>query len=168
MDFVFDNCTNGQKLKVLTLVDECTREAIALDVAGSIRAGRVVGVLERAVARLGAPRALRMDNGPEFLAKVLEDWAEANGVELAHIEPGKPWQNGLNESFNGRLRDECLQMEWFRSRFEARVIIEGFRRHYNTERPHSSLGYLTPQEARELYLSGNSLNPNQEPAAVSH
>jgi len=111
MDFVFDNGTNGQKLKVLTLVDECTREAIALDVAGSIRAGRVAGVLERAVARLGAPRALRMDNGPEFLAKVLENWAEANGVELAHIEPGKRWQNCPNENFNGRLRDECLQVE---------------------------------------------------------
>lgn len=145
-DFVFDACANGQQLKCLTVVDEFSRESLAIDVAGSIRSGRVIEVLSQLISLRGAPCFLRSDNGPEFVSRALLRWAGQNGIDMAIIEPGKPWQNGLNESFNGKFRDECLAVEWFRSRAEAKVIIEGWRLHYNGVRPHSSLGYLTPNE----------------------
>jgi putative transposase len=145
-DFVFDACANGQKLKCLTIVDEYTRECLAIDVAGSIRTGRVIDVLTQLISRRGAPQVLRSDNGPEFVSKAILRWSLANGLDTALIDPGKPWQNGTNESFNGKFRDECLGMEWFRSRAEARVMIETWRRHYNEVRPHSSLRKLTPAE----------------------
>ena len=145
-DFVFDHCANGQRLKCLTVIDEWTREALAIDVAGGIRSGRVIDVLARLVSVHGAPRFLRSDNGPEFVATAVLRWLTDEGIETAHIAPGKPWQNGTDESFNGRLRDECLSMEWFRNRVEAATVIEQWRRHYNQVRPHSSLGYLTPSE----------------------
>jgi putative transposase len=148
-DFVFDACANGQKLKCLTIVDEWTREALAVDVAGSIRSGRVIEVLARLVSLHGAPRHLRSDNGPEFVATAVLRWLTAEGIDTAHIAPGKPWQNGTDESFNGRLRDECLNMEWFRTRAEAMAVIETWRRHYNEVRPHSSLAYLTPHEFKK-------------------
>ena len=150
-DFVFDACANGQQLKCLTVVDEYTRECLAIDVAGSIRPHRVIDVLARLISVHGAPRYLRSDSGPEFVSRAILQWLVEEGIHTAVIEPGKPWQNGTNESFNGKFRDECLSMEWFRSRAEARVIIETFRRHYNAVRPHSSLGQLTPNELkREL------------------
>ena len=152
-DFVFDACANGQQLKCLTVVDEWTRECLAIDVGGSIRSGRVIEALSRLVSERGAPRHLRSDNGPEFVAKAVLRWLLAANIECAHIDPGKPWQNGTDESFNGKFRDECLGLEWFRSRAEAKVIIESWRRHYNEERPHSSLSYLTPSEFREQHLS---------------
>src|SRR6476620_1410566 len=98
------------------------------------------------VSARGAPRFLRSDNGPEFVSKALLSWIVAQGIGMALIEPGKPWQNGVAESFNGKFRDECLSLEWFRSRAEAKVLIEQWRRHFNEVRPHSSLGYLTPNE----------------------
>lgn len=153
-DFVFDACANGQPLKMLTVVDEYTRECLAIDVAANIRSERVIGVLGRLMTVHGAPRFLRSDNGPEFVAQALVDWLKSEGVETAHTAPGKPWQNGLNESFNGKLRDECLDMEWFPNRREAVVIIEGYRVKYNEERPHSSLGYLTPMEFKKLVEEG--------------
>jgi putative transposase len=104
--------------------------------------------LSRLVSARGAPRYLRSDNGPEFVSGAILRWTIAEGIETTHIAPGKPWQNGTDESFNGRLRDECLTVEWFRSRREAAAIIEGWRQHYNEVRPHSSLGYLTPNEFR--------------------
>jgi putative transposase len=103
-------------------------------------------VLSRLVSARGAPRFLRSDNGPEFVSKALLSWIVAQGIGTALIEPGKPWQNGVAESFNGKFRDECLSLEWFRSRAEAKVLIEEWRRHFNEVRPHSSLGYLTPNE----------------------
>lgn len=145
-DFVHDACANGQKLKCLTVVDEWTHEALAIEVAGSIRSGRVIDVLARLVSVHGAPRYLRSDNGPEFVATAVLRWLTEVGIDTAYIAPGKPWQNGTGESFNGRLRDECLDMEWFRSRAEAAVVIETWRKHFNEVRPHSSLGYLTPIE----------------------
>lgn len=145
-DFVYDACANGQTLKCLTVVDEYTRECLAIDVASSIRAARVIEVLSRLVSLHGAPRYLRSDNGPEFVSAQLLQWAVSEKLETVLIEPGKPWQNGTNESFNGKFRDECLSMEWFRSRMEARVIIEDWRCHYNEIRPHSSLNYLTPKQ----------------------
>jgi putative transposase len=148
-DFVFDACANGQKLKCLTIVDEWTRESLAIDVGGSIRSARVIEVLAQLVSVRGAPRYLRSDNGPEFVATAVLQWVTAEGIETAHIAPGKPWQNGTDESFNGRFRDECLNMEYLRNRTEAVVVIETWRRHYNDVRPHSSLGYLTPNEFKK-------------------
>jgi len=145
-DFVFDHCANGQQLKCLTVTDEFTKEGLAIDVDGRIRSPRVIEVLSCLVSERGAPMFLRSDNGPEFVSKALLSWIVAQGIGTALIEPGKPWQKGVTESFNGKFRDECLSLEWFRSRAEAKVIIEAWRRHYNNVRPHSSLGYLTPTE----------------------
>src|SRR3984893_10929012 len=145
-DFVFDHCANGQQLKCLTVTDEFTKEGLAIEVDGRIRSTRVIEVLSRLVSARGAPRFLRSDNGPEFVSKALLSWIVAQGIGTALIEPGKPWQNGVAESFNGKFRDECLSLEWFRSRAEAKVLIEEWRRHFNEVRPHSSLGYLKPNE----------------------
>jgi putative transposase len=145
-DFVFDRCANGQQLKCLTVTDEFTKEGLAIDVDGRIRSPRVIEVLARLISERGAPAFLRSDNGPEFVSKAILSWLVAQGISTALIEPGKPWQNGVTESFNGKFRDECLSLEWFRSRTEAKIIIETWRRHYNEVRPHSSLGYLTPNE----------------------
>jgi putative transposase len=155
-DFVYDACANGQQIKCLTVVDEYTRECLAIDVAGSIRSGRVIEVLSRLISERGAPLSLRSDNGPEFVSKALLKWAARESLDLALIEPGKPWQNGLNESFNGKFRDECLSMEWFRCRAEARVVIEEWRRHYNSVRPHSSLNNMTPEHLCRQY--GKNMN----------
>lgn len=149
LDFVFDACANGQQLKCLAVVDEWTRECLAIDVAGSIRSGRVVEVLSKLVSIHGAPRHLRSDNGPEFVATAIIKWAVELGIDTAHIAPGKPWENGTEESFNGKFRDECLSLEWFRSRAEAIAVIELWRQHYNQVRPHSSLSYKTPHEFKQ-------------------
>ena len=143
-DFVFNRCANGQQLKCLTVTDEFTKQGLAIDVDGRIRSPRVIDVLSRLVSERGAPARLRSDDGPEFVSKALLSWVVAKGINTALIEPGKPWQNGVAETFNGKFRDECLSLEWFRSRAEAKVIIETWRQHYNEVRPHSSLGYLTP------------------------
>jgi putative transposase len=153
-DFLFDHCANGQQLKCLTVTDEFTKEGPAIDVDGRIRSPRVIEVLSRLVNARGAPTFLRSDNGPEFVSKALLCWIAAQGIGTALIEPGKPWQNGVAESFNGKFRDECLSLEWFRSRAEAKLIIEAWRRHYNEVRPHSSLDYLTPNEF--VALQGNA------------
>jgi len=145
-DFVFDACANGQQLKCLTVTDEFTKEGLAIDADGRIRSPRVIEVLAKLVSERGAPKFLRSDNGPEFVSHALLHWIVAEGIGTALIEPGKPWQNGVSESFNGKFRDECLSLEWFRSQAEAKVLIEQWRRHYNEVRPHSSLGYLTPNE----------------------
>jgi len=147
-DFVYDACANGQQLKCLTVVDEFTRECLAIDVAGSIRSHRVIEVLSKLISIHGAPRYMRSDNGPEFVSSALLKWVMDEKIESVLIEPGKPWQNGTNESFNGKFRDECLAMEWFRNRLEAKVVIEDWKEHYNEVRPHSSLGYQTPSEFR--------------------
>lgn len=143
-DFVFDACANGQQLKCLTVIDEWTRESLAIDVQGSIRSGRVIEVLTQLISLHGAPLHLRSDNGPEFVSRAVLKWLHGAGINTALSDPGKPWQNGSDESFNGKFRDECLSMEWFRTRAEAKVVIEQWRRHYNVDRPHSSLDYLAP------------------------
>ena len=156
IDFVFDACADGRQIKCLTIIDEWTRECLAIDVAGGIRSGRVVEVLSRLVSVHGAPRHLRSDNGPEFVSNAILKWAVSEGIETSLIDPGKPWQNGMDESFNGRFRNECLGMEWFRSRAEAAAIIATWRTHYNDVRPHSSLGYLTPREFKRKYTDSES------------
>ena len=138
-DFVFDACANGQQVKCLTVVDEFTHECLAIDVAGGIRSARVIKVLRRLISLHGAPAILRSDNGPEFVSTAILKWLLDNRIGTALNDPGKPWQNGTNESFNGKLRDECLNVEWFRNRREAKIIIETWRRHYNAVRPHMSL-----------------------------
>ena len=148
-DFVFDACANGQQLKCLTIVDEFSRECLAIDAAGSIRSGRVIEVLSKLVSVHGAPKYLRSDNGPEFVSRAILRWLTGAQINTAHIDPGKPWQNGSNESFNGKFRDECLSMEWFTNRMDAKIFIENWRRHYNEVRPHSSLGNLTPSEFKQ-------------------
>ena len=145
-DFVFDTCADGRTLKCLTVIDEFTRECLAIDVAGGIRSARVIEVLTRLVSVHGAPRYMRSDNGPEFVARAILRWLQTAQIETAFIDPGKPWQNGADESFNGKFRNEHLSLQWFRNRLDAKVGIEQWRRHYNEVRPHSSLGYRTPLE----------------------
>lgn len=145
-DFIHDRCANGQKLKCLTVVDEYTRECLAIEVSDSIRSKDVIATLGKLMSIHGMPRYMRSDNGPEFVSDALVTWAKLDGIDVAFIEPGKPWQNGKNESFNGKFRDECLSAEWFRNRMEAKVVIEDWRNHYNQVRPHSSLNYCTPIE----------------------
>jgi putative transposase len=153
-DFVFDHAANAQTIKCLTVVDEGTHECLAIDVAGAIRSHRVIEVLSRLVAERGAPKVLRSDNGPEFVARALLSWIASQGIRTHLIDPGKPWQNGTCESFNGKFRDECLSVEWFRSRDEARVLIAQWRRHYNEDRPHSSIGNMTPAQYAAKLAAG--------------
>jgi len=163
IDFVFDACANGQQLKCMTVVDEWTRECLAIHVAGGIRSKKVIEVLAQLVSVRGAPRHLRSDNGPEFVSHALLRWVLDEGIETALIDPGKPWQNGIDESFNGRFRDECLSMEYFRCRAEAVTVIETWRRHYNGVRPHSSLGYLTPSEFAQKKLDSTRVGAGATP-----
>jgi len=154
-DFVYDACANGQQLKCLTVIDEYTRECLAIDVCGSIRSARVIDLLSRLVSTHGAPRYLRSDNGPEFVSTAVLRWLTQASIDTAHIDPGKPWQNGSNESFNGKFRDECLSMQWFKNRVDAKILIENFRREYNEIRPHSSLGQLTPIQFKQTLSTTN-------------
>jgi len=143
-DFVEDALADGTRLRILTVMDECTREGLALDVALTTSAERVIGVLRVLVAQHGAPAYLRSDNGAEFVATAVQTWLAQCGVQTLYIEPGKPWQNGKEERFNGTVRDECLNLHSFASVAEASVRLSTFRHQYNSERPHSQLGYLTP------------------------
>jgi putative transposase len=145
-DFIHDAAANGRRFKCLTIVDEYTRECLAITVERSLPARRVLAVLGQLVARYGPPQYLRSDNGPEFIAHRVRRWLVQTGITTAYIDPGKPWQNGVGESFHSRFRDECLDREWFHTPQEARVLIEQYRRQYNEARPHSSLGYHTPAE----------------------
>lgn len=150
-DFMHDACASGRKLKLLTVTDEFTRESICVETRTSIKSRAVVEVLERLIKERGTPAYLRSDNGPELVARQVRTWLKVKGVTTLYIEPGSPWQNAKAESFNGRLRDECLNMEWFRNLREAQVVIESWRCFYNEERPHSSLRYKTPTEFRREY-----------------
>ena len=143
-DFTLDRCANGQALKSLSIVDEWTRECLAIEVGSSITATRVILVLERLFAQYGAPQVLRSDNGPEFIARALKIWTLLHHSDTATIDPGKPWQNGSIESFHATFRRECLDAELFAHLREAKIVIEQWRWEYNTQRPHSSLRYRTP------------------------
>ena len=145
LDYQYDTTTDGHILKLLNVVDEHTREALAIEVERRIDADQTISVLERIVSGRGkAPELLRMDNGPELTANALRDWCRFGGTGTSYIEPGSPWQNPFVESFNSRLRDEQLSVEAFDSLLEAKVVIEEWRNTYNTLRPHSSLGWKTP------------------------
>jgi transposase InsO family protein len=145
-DFVFDRDGAGRRLKLLTMMDEFTREGLAIRVGRSFKAAQVKEVLRQVGTKRGYPQFLRSDNGSEFIAGIIKEFLVENQIQAAYIEPGSPWQNGKGESFNGKFRDECLRMEIFGNWREAEVIAEQWRKFYNTERPHSSLSYQTPQE----------------------
>lgn len=146
MDFVHDSTSRGRKLRMFNVVDDCTRRSLRIQVDTSLSAERITRILDQLIELYGKPEILLMDNGPEFTSKILDEWAHKNGIALQFIEPGKPMQNGYVESFNGTLRNECLNEHWFENLSEAQRIIENWRIHYNTIRPHSSLNYLTPDE----------------------
>ncbi len=146
MDFLQDTLANGRKMRILTVEDLYTREALAVEVDHSLGGMRVMRVLERLREQGRQPEWIISDNGGEFTSRVVDQWAYEHGVRLAYIEPGKPQQNGYQESFHGKLRDECLNEHWFTSLANAREKIDAWRVDYNTVRPHSSLGYQTPEE----------------------
>jgi putative transposase len=146
MDFMSDALYDGQKIKLLTIVDNFTRESLAIEVAWRLGGHGVVAVLMDVAKKKGLPKSIRIDNGPEFTSKVLDQWAYLNGVELDFIRPGKPTDNALIEAFNGRFREECLNESWFLSLEDAREKVEEWRQHYNRERPHGSLGNISPVE----------------------
>ena len=151
MDFVSDCISSGRVIRMLTLVDDYTRECLAIEVDTSLGGQRVCRVLGGVVGERGLPEAIVLDNGPEFRGRALAAWSEERGVRLEFIQPGKPVQNAHIESFNGRLRDECLNASWFTSLSDAQRKIEAWQRDYNGERPHSSLGYLAPAEFAARY-----------------
>jgi len=146
MDFVADGLIGGRKLRCLTIVDDYSRECVALEVDSSINGRRVAAVLDRLSEVRGLPLSITVDHGPEFEGQVLDAWAYEHGVQLNFIRPGKPVENAYIESFNGRFRDECLNEHWFLTMAQARRVIESWRIEYNTERPHSSLKDLTPEQ----------------------
>ena len=150
MDFVSDSTVTGRRFRALTIVDDYSRECPAIEVDTSLGGARVVGVLERLAETRGLPEVITVDNGPEFAGKVIDEWAYRMGVKLSFIRPGKPVENAFAESFNGRLRDECLNTNWFMSVRHAREIIESWRQDYNeVRRPHSSLEGRSPREYTE-------------------
>lgn len=153
MDFVMDRLENGRRLKALTIVDDFTKESVEIALDHGMGSHYVVRVLDQVIRFRGKPAAIRTDQGPEFTASALDQWAYRNGVTLKLIQPGKPMQNGYVESFNGKFRDECLNEHWFSTLAEARTIVASWRRDYNENRPHSSIDYLTPAQYGALHRS---------------
>ena len=163
MDFVFDRTAEGRVIKCLTVVDDATHEAVAIVPERAIGGHALTRILDRLAVERGLPQAIRTDNGKEFCGRAMLNWAHARGVRLFLIEPGKPNQNAYIESFNGRLRDECLNEHWFVSLAHARVVIEAWRREYNEERPKKSLGGLTPSAyAKQLAGKSATLIPDSK------
>lgn len=169
MDFMSDSLCDGRRFRVLTMVDDFTRECVAIEVDSGITGERVIRTLEWLKETRGLPGMLVTDNGPEFTSKAMLAWSKPAGVKLHFIDPGRPVQNAFIESFNGKLRDECLNLHWFVSLEEARRIIKLWRIDYNTTRPHSSLGYMTPEAFRlsfEKKLENDKINRELSLAVV--
>ncbi len=159
-----DSAESGRKFRALSVVDPYTRECLALEVDTSMGSRRVTRVLERVMSERGKPLTLRCDNGPEFTARHFLGWCGERKIELVHIEPGKPVQNAHVESFHGKLRDECLNASWFQNLWDARRKIAAWRKEYNEERPHSSLGYVAPCEfARRMAALQSPTAPSAPP-----
>jgi putative transposase len=146
MDFIVDGLANGRMIRILSVVDAFTRECLVLAADTSLGSGRVTRELDRLIEHRGVPESVRSDNGPEFTSRRMLGWAEERKINLIHIQPGRPMQNGHVESFHGRLRDECLNANWFRTLNDVRRTLDNWRQEYNCERPHSSLAYRTPAE----------------------
>jgi len=161
-DFISDATTRGGALRMLTILDEYTRECHVLRADRALKSGDVLEWMGRAIAEHGAPAYLGSDNGPEFIAREVQRWLAANHIKTIYIDPGSPWQNGFVESFHGRLRDECLNREQIWTLTEARVVIEDFRREYNHHRPHSKLGYLSPKR----FAATTHRAPSSAPVAL--
>jgi len=166
IDYQFDETADWRRLKLTNIVDEFTREALAICVNRSSTADDLISAIERLVAERGAPACLRMDNGPELTAWALRDWCRLSGTRTLYIEPGSPWENAYVESFNGRARDELLNIEEFGSLREARIVVEAWRIEYNTWRPHSSLGGLTPVEFATRWVSEHEISGTQDTTPV--
>jgi putative transposase len=157
MDFVSDKFADGRSFRILTVIDQFTRECVALEADRAMTGAKVAETLERSRQERGSlPESITVDNGSEFSGRVLEAWAMAHRVQLCFIRPGRPVENGFIESFNGRLRDECLNIEWFSSLDDARAKLAKFREHYNHQRPHSSLGDRAPAVFAELCKSNEA------------
>ena len=150
IDFATDALASQRHLRILSIVDVFTRECLALETDTSLGSVRIIRALEQIIAERGVPERIRTDNGPEFTSRCFIAWCLDRRIELVHSRPGKPTENAHVESFHGRLREECLVVSWFRNLFDARRQIDAWREHYNTERPHSSLGYRTPEEFAAL------------------
>lgn len=154
IDFIHDKTVDGRRFRVFTVVDDCTREAIVCLPERSFSGHRIIRELEQIIEiRKEKPLSLVMDNGPEFTSRAFLGWAQLNDIKLDFIQPGKPTQNAFVESFNGRFRDECLNMNWFFDLHEAKRIISDWQDDYNQNRPHSSLGYLSPNEYKRQFFS---------------
>ena len=174
-DFVEDRTHDGRKYRMLNVVDEFTRECLSIRINRKLKSSDVIDILSDLFILRGVPEHIRSDNGPEFVAKAVQDWIAAVGAKTAYIEPGSPWENGYIESFNARLRDELLNGEIFYTLAEARVIVESWRRFYNTLRPHGSLGYrppapevFIPQSARAAALPRPAPPPALAPKPIMH
>lgn len=165
LDFLSDSLAWGRRIRLLAVLDTFTRESLAIEVDTSLPGTRVVQVLDRLVAVRGVPREIVLDNGPELTSRALDQWAYDRGARLHFITPGKPVQNAFIESFNGRLRDECLNEHWFLGLADARQTVEAWRRDYNAARPHSALGYRTPEEFVTGYVP--PLQPLEQPVGLS-
>ena len=166
-DFVEDRTHNGRKFRMLNVIDEFTRECLCIRIDRKLKSSDVIDVLSDLFILRGVPGHIRSDNGPEFIAKAVRDWITAVGARTAFIEPGSPWENGYCESFNSKLRDELLNGEIFYSLAEARIVIEGWRCHYNTKRPHSSLGYRPPAPAAVPWPAAPSQPASPATSAVA-
>jgi putative transposase len=153
VDFMTDALSSGRRFRTLNIVDDYTRECLTLEVDTSLSSQRVTRALEHSIEQRGLPESIRCDNGPELTSRHFLGWCEERKIQLIHIQPGRPMQNGHVESFNGRLRDECLNASWLRNLADARDKISRWREEYNGERPHSSLGYRTPNEFAETLRS---------------
>lgn len=169
-DFLQDATADGRMLRVLTVVDEFTRQCLAIEVARHMPSAAVISVLARVFARRGRPAFMRSDNGSEFIAHALCAWLYAQPVDTHHIDPGSPWQNPYGESFNGHFRDECLNLEDFLTVLEAQVVTERWRQHYNAQRPHSSLSYQTPDTFQRQWPAAHAPGPgarSDDPPSLS-
>ena len=164
-DFVEDRTHNGRKVRMLNIIDEFTHECLAIRVSRRLKSIDVIDALSDLFILRGVPGHIRSDNGPEFIAKAVQDWIAAVGARTAYIAPGSPWENGFIESFNARLRDELLDGEVFYTLREAQIVIESWRRHYNAVRPHASIGYQSP--APEVFVPALAAWPAAQPRPAS-
>ena len=162
MDFVTDQLFDGRRFRALTVVDNYTRESLAITVGQSLKGGNVVSTLTQIASERGYPKTIKTDNGPEFISKELDRWAYENNIEIDFSRPGKPTDNGLCESFNGRFREECLNAHWFLSLEDATNKIEAWRKYYNEIRPHTSLEWKTPVEYARQCSVGQEIMVSQE------
>jgi putative transposase len=167
MDFMSDALVDGRKFRVLNVIDDFNRESLAIEVDTSLPARRVIRVLGKIIARRGTPACIRTDNGPEFISHLLQQWCDANGIRLVYIQPGKPTQNAFIERKNGTMRRGLLNAYLFYSLPEVRMMAEEWQLDYNTERPHKSLGYLSPVKYAEQYYQRRSKEPKLYPQTAN-